>query len=298
MLAFLNFMLLAPDLFDWFGQKGVVTPAAGKLLSGGRGINLFDLLPQTDGSVLMLFLVAVLSSLTLSAGFFTRTSALILFLAWTSFCHRNTILLNSGDSILRLTSFFLIFSPAGAIYSLDRYLAVKKGTTRGPAKLVEPWTMRLLQIQVCLIYLYTFTWKIMGGMWLDGTALYYTSRLQEFWRFPMPYAFEHMWTIKLATWGTLVLEFALGALLWIKELRYPILIGGVFLHLGIDYTMNIPLFGQLMMCTYILFVDAADIDRAIGWAKRKLPFLNKTSTPAPAKNPGSSTRRPAQTAAP
>jgi predicted DCC family thiol-disulfide oxidoreductase YuxK len=59
---------------------------------------------------------------------------------------------------------------------------------------------------------------------MNGLAIYYSSRLIEFYRFPTPYIFEHLWTIKLMTWGTLVIEFALGALLWIKELRYWILL--------------------------------------------------------------------------
>ena len=36
------------------------------------------------------------------------------------------------------------------------------------------------------------------------------------------------------------------ALVWVRELRYWVLLGGVLLHVGIDYTMNIPLFGFIM----------------------------------------------------
>jgi predicted DCC family thiol-disulfide oxidoreductase YuxK len=102
-------------------------------------------------------------------------------------------------------------------------------------------------------------------MWLSGTAVYYTSRLQEFWRFPVPYIFEHMWTMKLWAWSTLLIEFSLGALVWIKELRYMVLVGGVLLHAGIDYSMNIPLFGFIMVSAYITFVEPADLQRA--WQK-------------------------------
>ncbi|MGV3774525.1 MAG: HTTM domain-containing protein [Verrucomicrobiales bacterium] len=290
-LAFLNYLLIAPDLFHWYSERGVLTSSVAKTLSGGGGINLLSALPPTDGWLVAFFVVAMLSTVTLTLGFWTRASAAILFLTLASFNHRNTLVLNSGDSILRLASFYLIFSHAGAAYSLERYLKGRNGKTPPPVKLVAPWVMRLLQIQLCLIYLYTFTWKVMGSMWLDGTAVYYTARLQEFWRFHTPYIFEHMWTIKLWTWATLVLEFALGAFLWIKELRYPILLGGVLLHLGIDYSMNIPLFGQLMICFYILFVDPADIDRAMAWVKRKLPSKGAT---APVSKTSGSTRRPAQ----
>jgi hypothetical protein len=293
LLVLCNQLLIAPDLYTWYGEKGVLARQTAKMLSGGGGLNLFDYLPASDSSVLALFLLSVLAAITLAAGFFTRTSALLVFLTLTTFNHRDTLIINSGDSILRLAAFFLTFSRAGDVYSLDRKLALRQGKKRDPFKPSAPWVMRLLQVQLCLIYLYTFCWKAMGSMWLDGTALYYTSRLQEFWRFHTPYIFEHLWTIKLWTWGTLVVEFALGTLLWIKELRYPILLAGVLLHLGIDYSMNIPLFGQIMMSAYILFVDPADIDRAINWARSKLGKAEQS----PVKPAASSTRRPAQVSA-
>ena len=104
---------------------------------------------------------------------------------------------------------------------------------------------------------------------MSGTAIYFTSRLIEFWRFPVPYVFEHMWTINLWSWSTLLIEFALGTLVWIKELRYPVLIAGVLLHIGIDYSMNIPLFGFIMTSAYVTFVQPADLERWLAPLIRK-----------------------------
>jgi predicted DCC family thiol-disulfide oxidoreductase YuxK len=126
----------------------------------------------------------------------------------------------------------------------------------------------LIAIQVALVYLYTFAWKALGPMWLSGIAVYYTSRLVEFWRFPVPYVFEHLATIKLWTWGTLLVEFALGVLVWVKELRYWVLLSGVLLHLGIDYSMNIPLFAPIMISSYLTFVDPEDLERFFARIRR------------------------------
>ena len=62
------------------------------------------------------------------------------------------------------------------------------------------------------------------------------------------------------TWGALFIEFALGTLVWIKELRYPVIFGGVLLHLGIEFTMTIGFFEWMMMFSFLLFVDSEHLE--------------------------------------
>lgn len=255
-----NHALIAADVPDWFGQQGVLAPGTAVKLAGGGGLNLLRVLPQTDASVWLVFVVSCLCAATLMVGFFTRTSAALLFLTLATINHRNVLILMSGDSFLRIATFFMIFSRAGAALSVDRWLRVRRGLESGPPPAGAPWAMRLIQLQLSFLYFYAFVWKAMGTMWLDGTALYYTARLQEFWRFPVPYVLEHMWAIKLSSWWTLAVEFALGPLVWIKELRYPVLIAGALLHAGIEYSMNIPLFGLTMVSAYVTFVRPGHLE--------------------------------------
>jgi predicted DCC family thiol-disulfide oxidoreductase YuxK len=265
LLVLANSFLVYPDLLDFYGPRGIVLPSTALHLAGGTGLNIFTYLPRSEFSAILVFTICALSGLTLALGLGSRISAIIAFITFVSISHRNPILLNSGDSFMRIGLFFLIFSHAGDALSIDRLIRMARGKETGPPTPKAPWAMRLIQLQLAFVYLYAFVWKAMGPMWLSGTAVYYTSRLQEFWRFPVPYIFEHMWTMKLWAWSTLVIEFSLGALIWIKELRYMVLLGGVLLHAGIDYSMNIPLFGFIMVSAYITFVEPADLQRA--WQK-------------------------------
>jgi len=52
-----------------------------------------------------------------------------------------------------------------------------------------------------VLYATTVWLKLSGPDWIDGTALYWVTRLPEFVRFPVPYVFDHMWTIRALTWG-------------------------------------------------------------------------------------------------
>ena len=276
-----NQALIIPDVNAWFSNEGVISFATGRKLAGGAGFNLFNWLPQTYFAVWVIFLISLLSAISMTFGFFTRTSTILLFLALVTLHHRNSLILNSGDTFMRIAIFFMIFSQAGAALSLDRLIRVARGKESGEPAPKEPWAMRLIQVQLAFVYLYTFIWKAMGAMWLSGTAVYYTSRISDFWRFPVPYIFEHMWTIKLWTWATLLIEFALAVLIWIKELRYWVLLAGVMLHLGIEYSMNIPLFGFIMIATYVTFIEPEHLEKSFAWFKSKWNRSTHFEEPVP-----------------
>jgi predicted DCC family thiol-disulfide oxidoreductase YuxK len=273
--------LISSDLLIWYGDKGVLPLAESKLTPGGAGLNLLHLLPHTDGAVKGFFALLVAAAFCVTIGFQTRIASIVAYLTLVSFHHRNVMLLHSGDFFLRIVSFWMMFADSGRAFSVDRLIRVARGKeSQGPGY-ITPWPLRMIQLQVCMLYFDAFLWKIRGETWMNGLAIYYSSRLIEFYRFPTPYVFEHLWTIKLMTWGTLVVEFSLGFLLWIKDLRYWILLAGVFLHLGIDWTMNIPLFAPIMMTAYVTFVDPADMDRFFAWVRARVNRWTGFGAPLP-----------------
>lgn len=273
--------LIGPDLLTWYGPRGVLPLKESISVPAGGGFNLLFYLPNTNEAVIAFFALFVLASFCVTIGLFTRVACIIAFIALATLHHRNTIILNSGDSFLRLVAFWMCFAPAGAAFSVDRLIRIARGKEADKPRLIAPWALRMIQLQLCFVYLSTVLWKFRGTPWMDGTAIYYTSRLDEFVRYSVPYAFEHLWTIKAMTWGTLAIEFALGAMLWIKDLRYWILLSGVLLHLGIEWTMNIPLFAPIMLAAYITWVHHADLARAFVWARSWFNRLTRFNNPLP-----------------
>jgi tetratricopeptide (TPR) repeat protein len=252
--------LLAPDLLNWFGPHGITSISAAKLWEGGPRFSLLFLLPNTNSSVIALFSLLIIAALCLTLGFRTRLSAAVLFVCLVSFDHRNPIILNSGDTLLRLFALLLAFSPAGYDFSIDRWLAQRRAKAPLAVPDAAPWVQRLMQLQLAAVYFQAFWSKIAGDTWSDGTALYYTSRLLDFQRLPIPFVFDNLWTIKLLTWSSLGIECALWTLIWWKPFRYYVLVAGVLLHLGIDWSMNLPIFEYLMIASYLLFIDPKDIN--------------------------------------
>ena len=254
-----NWALLAPDLFTWLGERGVLSRETARALTGPGRLDVFQALPRGDGWVALVFAATALASLGLAVGCFTRTSAACAFVGLVSIHHRDPLILHGGDTLLRAVTFLLVFAPAGEAWSVDRWRARRRGTMPLGPVLHAPWAQRLIQIQVAVLYASTVGWKLLGPTWRDGTAVYYMTRLVEFERFPLPPLFDHLWAIRAATWGSLLVEAALATLVWVPRLRYPVLAAGAGLHLGVEYAMNVPLFQWLMLACLTLFVPPAHV---------------------------------------
>lgn len=261
-ILILNALLLIPGFMDYFGPRGMLggfQPAEPRLL------NLFHLTGNGVVALQTVFAIHLLSAVSLTAGFFTRTSAVIAFLTLGSFHDLNFMILNSGDMALRAILFLLLFSRSGDAFSLDRLLARRAGRARSTPRFQAPWAQRMIQLQISYLYFTTAWCKLDGATWADGTAVYYSSRLWEFERFRVPYLFDHLWSIRLLTWSSLALEILLGTLIWYRPLRIPLICIGILFHLGIEWTMNIPVFELLMA---VCLIGMLEPKQALGIIRR------------------------------
>jgi len=165
----------------------------------------------------------------------------------------------------------MIFAPSANTLSLDAKIARKKG--KPLPKDVSPWAHRLIQLQIAVVYLSTVIAKSKGITWLDGSAVYYSTRLIDLTRFPVPFLLDWKWFLMLSTWLTLLIEFSLGSLIFIKEFKKPLIIIGILFHLGIEYMMSIPTFEFLMIIGLLAMFDFEDYRESI--KKFKSEFKNK-----------------------
>src|SRR5581483_10223802 len=114
----LDWALLAPDTLVWLGEGGVLSEATARRLRGGAGLDVFTVLPAGDAWVVAVVAAAAAGATGLLLGYRTRWSAALAFVGLVSVHHRNPLILNSGDALLRALTFLLIWSPAGDALSL------------------------------------------------------------------------------------------------------------------------------------------------------------------------------------
>lgn len=265
LLVTANLLLLKTEWLEWFGANAWLRLRTIEKLQQGPRVDVFRLLPETNGTAEAVFWVALLCAVALTCGLFTRLSAAAVWVCLDSLQDRNLLILHGGDVFLRVVGFFLIFAPAGAALSIDALLF-----RRLRRRMAAPWAQRMIQIQLSLLYLAGFLWKAQGITWVNGTAVAFVAQLHEMQRSPLPGWALNPAFVAFATWFTLALEFSLGVLVWIRELRYPILALGVLFHLTLEYWLNIPLFEWEILSAYVLFIDPRDFEGAITRLRRTL----------------------------
>lgn len=247
-------------------------------------INMFEFIPIGDAWHIGLLVITAIFALAMILGFYTRLSTFFCWLLYCSICHQYPYLCNAGDNMQRVALFLLCFTRAGDGLSIDSYLKNRKNDWRkavfDPAP-VAPWAQRMLQVQMALAYISTGLLKINSPVWFYGNGCYLATRLSDFAKLPVPVIFEHRIPLYILNWFTILIEFAAGTLIWIKEIKYWIILLGVILHLGIDWALNIPVFEFAFMSMYILFIEPEDMKKFGHWFKllaqrifRQLKFSN------------------------
>jgi antimicrobial peptide system SdpB family protein len=122
-----------------------------------------------------------------------------------------------------------------------------------------------IKVQISVVYLVACIGKLATDAWTEGSALYYWTRIPAFgtpnWLEGLVYATTSSPVISVVlTWGTLVLEFALGVslLLPLKFKLNVLLPAGLLLHGAILFVMGIASFSIAMFGAILLLLVPAD----------------------------------------
>ena len=267
------------DLPDLFGETGV-------LPDGPRQPYVWSLfqLWSSDRALLIGWCALLVSALAMTVGWHTRIASIVLCIMILSFEHRDPSAFNSGDVVIRIEALFLALAPSGAALSLDQR---RRTGEFWSAQIRAPWAIRLLQIQLSIVYLASVRWKTAGSTWQDGTAVSYGLRLRDMLIVHVPQGFiDNPLLINIATWSALAVELSVGVLVWNRHLRPWVLLAGVLMHTSIMLTMAVGFFTPAMFVLYLAFVPAhrvRDLPRSLhsrfSSTRRVSPLPESTDTP-------------------
>ncbi len=271
-LLFANFLTYLPNVDDFYGPHAITSFETVKSQFSFLHMNIFYLFPMNYSIVYSMLILYGLSLVGVIFGIFTRTSLVMSCVLLMSFHHRNIWLLSGSELIMRLVSLYLVFAPCGNSLSIDSLLGKRFADFRKEPK-AAPWAMRLIQIQISVIYVWTVWNKLKGDLWFDGTAVYYATRLENFYNYPAGFLLDSKIVLMLMTWGTLITELALGTLIWFKEFRKPLIIIGIIFHIGIDYTMSIPFFEYVMIALLLLYLTPAEVRHFVNKIQEAWRFI-------------------------
>lgn len=263
------YLLDLSNIERFYGPEAIISLETARSQFPFLHANLFHLFQTGYEATYAIVILYGISLLTSVLGLFTRSSLVIALLCMTSLHQRNIWLLSSSEMLMRIMTLYLIFSPCGHSLSLDSLLGKYFSNFKKP-KVASLWCLRLIQIQLSVVYLWTVFHKLKGEDWLDGTAVYYATRLDFMKNFSIPYILDSYFFIRLLTWSTLAIEFSLGFFIWFKNYRKIIIGLGILFHLGIEFVMTIPFFELYMIVLLINFIPPEELKAFVDNVRHKI----------------------------
>jgi hypothetical protein len=221
-------------------------------------------------AVALLFVVAGAFALALLVGYRTRLVTAVSWVLLLSLHARNPMLLNSGDSLLRMLLFWSFFLPLGARWSVDavrRADAPEDDTDPGIAGSIGPAVATVaglaLLLQMLVMYLTNAVHKYEGDLWMSGEAVVYVMQADHFTYLLGNHIAEFPGLLRALTVLWLVLLFASPLLLLLTGIpRAAVASLFVGMHLGMLVTMPIGLFPVVVVVGFIPFFQTPVWDAA------------------------------------
>ena len=204
--------------------------------------------------------VLLAAAVALTVGWRTRITSVVVAVLLLAITRRDPWIINSGDLLLRELAFYVMLMPAGETWSLD-------ARRRGGSRLRAPWALRLVQLQISALYLFSVWAKVRGTTWNNGTAVGIALQLEDLQRFVVPAALSTSLLVSaVLTYSALAVELSLVFGLWLPRIRYWVMAAGVGLHLGIEGSLLIGWFSLAVISSYLVFWPPEDLRRAVAWA--------------------------------
>lgn len=194
-----------------------------------------------------------------------KMSALAVYFFTVNLNMKGALMFTGGEVLLNLMLFYLIF-----IQSSDNSQKFKPNfwirRNEKPVFSALQNTLNnsfywIILIQVCILYFFSTLYKLLDENWRSGDAIMYISNVSAYSSGAMRAMFsESHFLSMLASYSILIYQGFFPILVWIKKIKIPFLLFGVFFHLTIAFGMGIFTFGFVMCLVYLPFLTGDQID--------------------------------------
>lgn len=281
-MIFYTHLVWSMDLNGFLGVGGRMSHDLSSRMQGQSPF-AWSYLPLVDGSPALLWtahLIALVILLMFTVGLFTRTTGVLSFIITISYAHRVPGALFGLDQVNGLLIMYLMLGAAGEAYSLDHWLKRRRNIRIDgpPLSTVANVSIRLIQIHMCIIYMFAGMSKLGGETWWEGTAMWGALANSEYQSLDMTWLAAYPLVINALTQISVAWELSYIFLVW-PRLTRPLVIGmAIPLHLGIAICMGMITFGLAMLIANLAFVSPWIIRRLEQGIKQRL----RPTAPEPA----------------
>ncbi|HMP06039.1 MAG TPA: HTTM domain-containing protein, partial [Lacipirellulaceae bacterium] len=197
----------------------------------------------------------------LFAGLFSRVAAVLGFLLAVSYAHRVTPGAFFGlDKAHCMLALYLTLGPCGARYSLDRLWKLRRGKVADPPpSTAANVAIRLLQLHLCIVYLFSGLAKLGGASWRGGSAVWWAAASYEYQSLDLTWLAGFPLLVALLTHLTVAWEVFYCCLIWNRFARPIMLWIAVAVHGGIALCLGMITFGLAMIFANLAFLQPATV---------------------------------------
>ncbi|WP_442507594.1 HTTM domain-containing protein [Novipirellula sp. SH528] len=271
-MLFYSHLVLATQLGDFLGDHAWINNAtAVQLHDGAFGVSdmgrsyLWHL-----SNPLLLWLhhgATLLITAAFAIGFMTRVTAPAAWFLQIMYIHRLTGTLFGLDQIVTYMAMYLMLTPSGSCFSVDAWLRERFSERRKSSRKLA-WLLpenrasiatnvgtRLLQLHLCVIYLFGGLAKARGELWWDGTAVWFAVANYEYQSMNMIWIGNYPRIFSALTHLTLFWEVFYCALVWPRITRPIVIAIAVLVHGGIAVSLGMVTFGFMMIVANCIFIE-------------------------------------------
>jgi len=286
-MLFYTHLVWTLDLPGFFGRHGWLSPSAiASLPEDGRLKWSWFYWIDSPGLLWVVHIAALVVFALFTIGLWSRVMSIVAFLATISYINRASLAQFGLDDTNAMLVMYLMVGPSGAAYSVDRWL--KRRRAEGQLA-IEPRvganiSIRLLQVHMCVIYLFSGIGKIQGENWWNGNAILMAVANQEYQSLDITWLIHYRWLASLLAHATVFWEASYCVLVWPRLTRPLVLAMAVGIHLGIGAFLGMWTFGLAMIIGNLAFVSP--------WVVRQIidrrqpvgePVAESSATTAPAR---------------
>lgn len=253
------------ELETFFGREGVLPAEYSQLLYGENAASLWSHFFWIDSMRLLWVIhgVALVVMVLFTLGLWTRVTAVVSYLFLVSYAHRATGALFGLDQINGFLLLYLAIGPSGAAFSLDDWLRRRRGMGRADVPSIGAnVAQRLIQVHLCVVYLFAGMGKLQGTTWWNGEAIWGAIASADYQTWDVTWLAGAMWLINLVTLVSVAWEVSYPFLIWNRTLRPFYLAIAVLVHLGIGALMGMITFGVIMIIANMAFLPSDLFGRA------------------------------------